>query len=93
MMARNTEGDEESKLTAAGCVLALFTIAVIFGVAIPIVHWRDPDTKQPIPREAVIAAPFVIGAVFHGIGILLLRLVGLRIWSKSDTEDSSSSEE
>src|SRR5262245_49323909 len=33
--------DDNAKLTVVGCVLVLLTVAVIFGVALPIVRWRD----------------------------------------------------
>jgi len=62
-------------------------------VALPIVRWRDPATGQPLPRDEAILAPFLIGAAFHGIGTVLLRLVGLRIWSKSETDESCSPKE
>jgi hypothetical protein len=84
---RNPPDDDKAKLTCAGCVLTLLTVAVIFGVALPIAHWRDPATGQPLPRDEAILAPFLIGAAFHGIGTVLLRLVGLRIWSKSETDE------
>ena len=93
MAEGNPAGDKNAKPTGVGCVLTLLTVAVIIGVAIPIVQWRDALTGEPLPRELAILAPLLVGAAFHGIGTLLLRLVGLRIWSKSDTEDSSSSEE
>jgi hypothetical protein len=70
----------------------LLTLAVILGVALPIVRWRHPETGQSLPSDAAIYAPLVVGAVFHGIGTGLLRLVGLRVWSKTDQDDSASSE-
>jgi hypothetical protein len=75
------EGVNE-KLTGVGCILTLITIAVLFGVAIPIAHWRNPATEQPLPRDIAIASPFVIGAAVHRIGSLLLRLISLQVWSK-----------
>jgi hypothetical protein len=75
------EGGNE-KLTGVGCILTLITVAVIFGVAIPIARWRDPATGQPLPRVVAIASAFVIGAAVHGFGSLLLRLIGLQVWSK-----------
>ena len=66
----------------------LLSVAVIFGVALPIVRWRDPLTGNELPHEVVIIAPILIGAAFHGIGTLLLRLVGLRIWTKPETDET-----
>jgi hypothetical protein len=71
----------------------LLTVAVILGVALPIVQWRDPDTGEPLPRMVALFAPLLIGAAFHGIGTGLLWLVGLRTWSKSEKDDSASPEE
>jgi hypothetical protein len=73
--------DDNGQLTAAGCVLTLLTFVVILGVALPIVGWREPETGQPLPRSVAIFTPFLIGAVVYGIGSLLLRLIGLRVWS------------
>jgi hypothetical protein len=83
----DVEGDgskenENVKLTAVGCVLTLLSVAVIFGVAIPIVRWRDPLTREPLPRIVAIIAPLLIGATVNGIASLLLKLVGLPSWSK-----------
>jgi hypothetical protein len=85
------EGDK-GKLTAVGCVLTLLTTAVIFGVALPVVQWRDPETGQPLPRMVAILAPILIGAVFHGIGTGFLRLLGLQTWSKSEKDASGEGE-
>ena len=92
MTEPHSTGDDKAKLTGVGCVLALLTVAVIFGLAIPIVLWRDPETGQPLPRMVAIFTPFLIGAAFQGICTVLLRLVGLRVWSTSEKDDSTSPE-
>src|SRR5262245_58496245 len=84
--------DDKGKLTGVGCVLTLLTVAVIFGAAIPIVRWRDPQTGQSLPRAVAIFGPLLIGAAFHGMGTGLLWLVGLRTWSQSDGDDSAAPE-
>jgi hypothetical protein len=84
--------DDQAKLTGVGCVLTLLSVAVIFGVALPIVRWRDPATGQSLPHFIAILAPLLIGAVFNAIGMGLLRLLGLRIWSKSEQDDSDAPE-
>ena len=76
------------KMTWVACVLMLLSVAVIFGVAIPIVQWRDAETGQPLPRMVAIFTPLIIGAFFNAIGIGLLRLVGVRIWSGPEQDDS-----
>jgi hypothetical protein len=81
--------DDGAKLTAAGCVLTFLTVVVIFGVALPVVHWRDPATGQALPQLVAITVPFLIGAAFHGICTVLLRLVGLRVWSRPAGGDSA----
>ena len=81
----NSDTDDNAKLTAAGCVLTLFSVAVIFAVAIPLVRWRDPEDGLPLPRTIAILSPLLIGAAVHGIGSLLLRMVGLPVWSNQKT--------
>jgi len=80
------ETDDNAKLTAAGCVLTLLSVAVIVAVAVPIVRWRDPADGLPLPRFLAILSPLLIGAAVHGIGSLLLRILGLPVWSKPDTD-------
>jgi hypothetical protein len=86
MPERSPAGEDNTKLTRAGCVVTFLTVVVIFGVAIPIVQWRDADTGQPLPRTVAIVAPFLIGALFYGVCSLLLWLVRLGVWSKEDGE-------
>jgi hypothetical protein len=64
----------------------LLSVAVIFVVAIPIVHWRDPATGRPLPRFIAIFSPFLIGAAFHGVALFFLRLFGLPVWSKREED-------
>jgi hypothetical protein len=79
------EADDNGKLTASGCVLTLLSVAVICVAALPIVRWRDPETGRPLPRFIAIVSPLLVGAIVHGIGSLLLRLIGLPVWSKRET--------
>jgi hypothetical protein len=79
--------DKNARLTAIGCIVTMLTVAVILGVAVPIVRWRDPDTGQALPRSIAIFAPFLIGAAFHGIATLMLRLVGLRLWKAPEKDE------
>jgi hypothetical protein len=81
--------DDKTKLTRVGCVLTLLSLAVIFGVALPIVGWRDPETGQPLPRMVAIVAPVLIGAAVHGIGSFFLRMLGLPVWAKRESKVDS----
>lgn len=82
------ESDKNARLTSVGCLVTLLTVAVIFGVAIPIVRWRDPDTGRPLPRSIAIFGPLLIGAVFHGIATVVLRLVGVRMWKAPEQDET-----
>ena len=88
MAEHDPASEDNAKSTVAGYVLTLLSVAVIIGVAIPIGQWRDPATHRPLPRIVAVALPFLLAASFHGIGTVLLRLMGLRIWSKPETEES-----
>jgi hypothetical protein len=79
---------DNRKLTRTGCVVTLLSVAAIVAVALPIVRWRDPATGEPLPRMVAVLTPVLIGAVFHGICSVLLRLVGLRTWAKSHADES-----
>ena len=81
------KGGKDEKLTAAGCVLALRSTAVLFASAVFIVRWRGPATGLPLPRTVAILSPILIGAAANGVGLLLLRLVGVRVWVKKDAEN------
>jgi hypothetical protein len=76
---------DKGKLTVCGCLLTLFSFLIILAVALPIVRWRDPTSGLPLPRMVAIVAPLLIGATIHGIGTLLLRFLGLPVWSKQET--------
>jgi hypothetical protein len=87
MAEANPGGADNEQLTGVGCVLTALSTAVIFASAVPIVMWRD-SAGQPLPRNVAIAAPFLVGAAFHGIGTAILWLLGLRVMSKPDKEKS-----
>jgi hypothetical protein len=88
MSDSNSGGADKERLTGVGCVLTTLSLAVIFGTAVPIVMWRD-FAQRPLPREVAIAAPLLIGAAFHGIGAAVLRLVGLKVLSKPEKDESA----
>jgi hypothetical protein len=87
-MTKQNDDDASRHLTGAGCLLVALSVAVILGSAVPIVTWRDPDTKQALPRTVAIAAPGTAGALCFSIGSLLLRILRLSVWSKP-TKDLS----
>jgi hypothetical protein len=64
----------------------LLSVAVVFGVAVPIVRWRDPETGQPLERIVAIITPILIGATIHGIASLFLRFLGFPIWKERETD-------
>jgi hypothetical protein len=80
------EADKE-QLTAAGCVLTVLSLAVLFATAVPIVLWRD-SAGRPLPRYVALVSPLLIGAAFHGIGTAILWLLGQKVLTKPDTEKS-----
>ena len=85
--------DVRAKMTAPGCILTLLSTAIIFGTALPIVRWRDPDTGEHLPRIVAIAAPVLLGAAFHGLGTLLLRMVGLHVYVPPKKNEAHSPDE
>jgi hypothetical protein len=78
--------DDNSRPTVAGCLLLLLSLAVIGGVALAVVSWRDPDSGRPLPREMAIAVPVLAGALCCAIGTGLLRLLGLSVLTKPKDE-------
>ena len=82
MVGNQPNDDSNSRPTVAGCLLLLLSLAVIPGVAIPIVTWRDPDSGRPLPRLIAIVTPVLAGAVFFGIGSSILKILGLSVLSK-----------
>jgi hypothetical protein len=71
--------DIKARPTAAGCILSVICTAVIFGSAVPIVTWREPETGQPLPRWISIAIPFLLGALCYAAGVGLLKLLGIAV--------------
>jgi hypothetical protein len=82
------DGRDNARLTSAGCIVTLLSTAVIFGVALPVVRWRDPVTGQPLPRFVAILCPLLIGAAFNGIVTVILRLIGLPVFSMPEKDES-----
>jgi hypothetical protein len=78
--------DDNRQLTGLGCVVTVLSIAVVFGVAVPIARWRDPATGQPLPRLVAIISPLLIGATIHAIVSLFLRFLGFQIWKELETD-------
>jgi hypothetical protein len=91
-MAEHHDDDASSRLTATGCLLTALSAAVILGSAVPIVSWRDPDSKLPLPRSVAIAVPFLIGALCFGIGSAILKVLGLTVWAKPKKDPSGETE-
>jgi hypothetical protein len=83
--------DDKSKLTGVGCVVTLLSVCVIVCVAIPIVRWRDP-AGVPLPRTVAIVAPILIGAMFQGSVAVILKFVGISLWSDPESDETSDGE-
>jgi hypothetical protein len=73
--------------TAVGCVLVLLCVVVIFGLAIPVVRWRDPATGEPLPRMVAVVIPVLAGALCYGLGAGICKLLGVTL-VKPPTPDS-----
>jgi hypothetical protein len=80
--------DDKAKLTAAGCVVTLLSAVVIFGLAVPVVHWHDPATGHRLPLEAAVWIPILAGACFHGAASFVLWLLGIPVWSRQPADDT-----
>jgi hypothetical protein len=61
-------------------LLTLLSFFLVLVVAIPIVQWRD------------IALPILIGGACHGIGSVILRIIGLPVWTKPEKDESNGPE-
>jgi hypothetical protein len=86
-MAGSKSGrDDKENLTSAGCVLTTLSFAVMMGVAVQMVMWRD-SAGRPLPRLVAIMSPLLIGALFHGIGSGMLWLAGLPVLSRPKKDD------
>lgn len=85
MTEHNDTGDENAKPTAVGCVVTLLSVAVVLGVAYPVVQWLHSLPIQ-LPHEAVVPAPLLLGAIFYGVVSEFLKLLGVRLWAKGKKE-------
>jgi hypothetical protein len=84
--------DDNERLTGVGYVVTVVSVIVVFGAALPIVQWRDPETGQPLPRLVAIVSPLLIGALFHGIASVILRLIGLPVWATEKQDETDGPE-
>ena len=71
--------------TAVGCMLVLGSVAVIFGVAYPVM-------RSGLPQMIAIAIPMLAGAVCYAIGAGVCNLLGIRLYrdrhpSRDDNAD------
>jgi hypothetical protein len=73
------EGGKKEQATAAGCLLMAVCLAVIGGVAFYLVTWRDPETGEALPEKVAIFAPLLAGAACYGIGVAILKVLGLPV--------------
>lgn len=80
--------NSKANLTGAGCIVTLLSAVVVFGLALPVVQWRDPDTGRRLPRILAIGAPVLAGACFHGLASFLLWLIRIPVWAKEPRNES-----
>jgi len=67
------------------------SVAVIGGVALPSVMWRDASGHR-IPKQIVILIPILAGALCFGLGSVLLNIFGLRVSAKPPSRARDSGE-
>jgi MFS family permease len=88
---RNADAANEpyslSKLTRAGWLLTLATIALIVGLMLPYGGWLYgllPKGRYP---EQVVALPvLLVGLAFFAVGSLVLKWLGVPVWKQRDQE-------
>jgi hypothetical protein len=86
------QDDDHGEPTRAGYVLALVSAVVMLGAAVPIVTWRNPETGRPLPRLVAVTAAALAGAACYGVGSVLLRIFGIRVWVKGRHPGSATQE-
>jgi hypothetical protein len=90
-----TQSDDRvnRQTTVAGCVLMVVSLAVLAGVALPVVTWRDPESGRPLPRELSIAVPLLAGALCYGIGTGILKIFGVSVEATRSRESADHHED
>jgi hypothetical protein len=83
MAETESADDDNSQPTVLGCIVLIFTLAVIGIIAIPVVRWRDPDGR-PLPRMVAIFTPIIAGAMFFGLVTAIMKLFGLSLYTKPE---------
>jgi hypothetical protein len=68
-------------------------LAVILGLAVPVVTWRDPADGRPLPRIVAITIPILAGGLCYGIGSVILRALGLPVLAKPKKGSSDRAED
>ena len=71
----------------------LVCLAVICGVALYVVTWRNADSGRPVPTKIAIMMPLLAGGLCYGVGTMILRMLGLSLILKRDRESSDHPEE
>jgi hypothetical protein len=83
---------EKVRPTVAGAILMVISLAIIVTVAIPVVTWRDPESRMPLPRIVAILAPILAGALFDGAGTGVLKLFGIAVLKHDDESPDGNAE-
>jgi len=80
-MASSQQDDEKNlQPTLAGCLLTVLSLAVLGGLALLAVRWREPDSDEPLDKEIVVLLVILGWALFYGIGSAILTSLGLPIF-------------
>jgi hypothetical protein len=87
------EDSKDERSIVAGCLLMVVCLAVIAGVAVYVVTWRDADSGRALPKKVAIVVPLLAGALCYGIGTTILKVLGLPVLVKSEKESSGHPED
>jgi hypothetical protein len=85
-MPTQSEEDDKSEPTIAGCLLMVLSLAVIGTVAIPVVKFTRSFPSGKEITIAIACVPILAGALFYSIGAAILRIIGLSDVTKPKTE-------
>ena len=85
MPESNPRKEDKGRLTITGYIITFLSVIIIFGSALPIVQWRNPETGQPLPKLVAVVCPVLIGAVFHSVASAIFSLIGFPVLTQQIT--------
>jgi hypothetical protein len=86
VVGRGKQKGNDPPLTAAGCVLTTLSVAVIGVVAVGLAITRSHHVRE-MPTELRVVTPVLAGAIFCGLGTLVLNLFGLEVFQDSEDDE------